>query len=70
MPSEISQSDKSKDHMILFHMYNLKINKINEPNRNSLTDTENGLMVAKGKEFGGLGEKGEAVNKYKLVVTK
>ena len=33
-------------------------------------DTENKLMVTRWEEIGGLGEKGEGINKYKLVVTK
>ena len=38
--------------------------------RNRLIDTENRLAVVKWKGFGGIGEKGEEIKKYKLVVTK
>ena len=33
-------------------------------------DTENRLMVARGARFRGLGERGEGIEKYRLVVTK
>ena len=41
-----------------------------KPNSNRLTNTENKLMVAGWEGFGGLGEKGEKIKKYKLVVIK
>ena len=50
-------------------MWNLK-NKINKQNGNRVIDAENRLMVARGERFGGLGEKGEGIKKYKLVVIK
>ena len=45
-------------------------NKTNKQKRNRFMDTENKLMVTRWEEIGGLGEKGEGINKYKLVVTK
>ena len=43
---------------------------MNKQNRNRLIDTENRLMVARGEGHRGLDEKGEGIEKYKLVVTK
>ena len=43
---------------------------MNKQNRNTLIDTENRLLVVRGRDVGGLGEKGEGIEKYKLVVTK
>ena len=39
-------------------------------NKNRIIDTESILMVAREKGFREMGEKGEGVKKYKLVVTK
>ena len=51
-------------------MWNLK-NKINEQTKqNRLANTENRLMVIRGRGAGVLGEKGEGTKKYRLVVTK
>ena len=50
------------------YMWNLK-NKINKHNRKRLTDTENFSTVARWEEVGRMGEKGEGIKKYKLVVT-
>ena len=38
-------------------------------NRNRLIGTENRLMVARGEGVGGLGGKGEGIEKYRLAVT-
>ena len=43
---------------------------MNKQNRNRVIDAENKLMVARGEGGGRLGEKGEGIKKYKLVVTK
>ena len=51
------------------YTWNLK-NKINKQNRNSLMDTENILMIARWELVEGLDEKGEGIEKYRLVVTK
>lgn len=45
-------------------IWNLKNNQI----KNKLIETENRLMAARGQGFRGPGEKGERINKYKLVV--
>ena len=50
-------------------MWNLK-NNINKQDRNRFIDTKNRLMVVRGEGTGGLGEKGEGIEQYKLVVTK
>ena len=50
-------------------MRNLKKN-INKQNGNGLIDTENGLMAARWDGVGGLGVKGEGIEKYRLVVTE
>ena len=50
-------------------MWNLK-HKINKQNRTSLISTENRLTVDRGEGCWGLGEKGEGIKKYKLVVTE
>ena len=47
-------------------MWNLK-NKINEPNRNKLIDTENKLRAARWEGFGGLGEEGEGTEDRRTV---
>ena len=41
----------------------------NKQNRNRIIDMENVLMAARW-EVGKIGEKGEGINKYKLVVTE
>ena len=51
------------------YMRNLKKN-INKQNGNGLIDTENGLMAARWDGVGGLGVKGEGIEKYRLVVTE
>ena len=43
---------------------------MNKQNRNRLIETENIFMVARGEGVGGMGEEGEGVKKYKLVVTE
>ena len=43
---------------------------MNKQNRNRLTDIENFQTVARWAGSQGLGEKGEGIKKYKLVVTK
>ena len=43
---------------------------MNKQNRNRFIDIENKLRVANWAGLGGLGEKGEGIKKYKLVVTK
>ena len=43
---------------------------MNNQNRNRFMDTEIKLVVARGEGFGELGEKGEGIKKYKLIVTK
>ena len=48
------------------YMWNLK-NKIKQ-NRNRLIDTENILVVARLEGVGVMGEKGEGIKKYKLVI--
>ena len=47
-------------------MWNLK-NKINEPNRNKLIDTENKLRAARWEGFGGRGEEGEGTEDRRTV---
>ena len=51
------------------YMRNLKKN-INKQNGNGLIDTENGLMAARWDGVGGLGVKGEGIEKYRLVITE
>ena len=48
---------------------NLK-NKINNQNRNRLIDTENILIVARGRGLEGMYKKGEGIKKYKLIVAE
>ena len=43
---------------------------MNKQNGNRLIDTENRLKVAREEVIGGLGEKGEGIEKYRLVVTE
>ena len=43
---------------------------MNKQNRNRIIDTENVLMVARGEGFGGLVQKGEGIEKYRLIVTE
>ena len=43
---------------------------MNKENRNRLIDADNGLVVATGEGLGGLGVKGEGIQKYRLVVTE
>ena len=43
---------------------------MNKQNRNRFIDTEHKLMVTRGEEGWGMGEKGERIKKYKLMVTK
>ena len=43
---------------------------MNKQNRNRLIDTENVLMVARWERVRGMGEKGEEIKKYRLVVTE
>ena len=43
---------------------------MNKQNRIRLIDTENKLMVARGRGHGRLCEKGEGIKKYRLVVAK
>ena len=66
--SATSQTEKTSPHDFTF-LGNLK-KTINKENRNRLTDTENRLMVAKWERIWRLGEKGERIDKYRLVVTK
>ena len=56
----------------MFHLYvkSKEHNKWTNKNGNRLIDTENRLIVARGEEFGRVGEKGEGIKKYKLVVTE
>ena len=57
MLSEISQSEKDKYHMIsLMYVWNL-MTKLNQQNRNRLTDSENRLTTASVGRVGGAGEK-------------
>ena len=51
-------------------MCNLKNNINGQANRNRLIDKENRLMVARGEGIGALGEKGEGIEKYRLVGAK
>ena len=51
------------------YMRNLK-KTINKQNGNRLIDTEDGLMAARWDGVGGLGVKGEGIEKYRLVVTE
>ena len=44
--------------------------KQNKQNRNRLIDTENIWQLSDGRGFGGMGEKGEGIKKYRLVVTE
>ena len=44
--------------------------EINKDNRHRLTDTEDILIVANGRELRGLGKKCEEIKNYKLVVTE
>ena len=48
-------------------MWNLKNNR-NKQNRNRLVDTENRQTLSEGSRVGGLGERGEGIEKYKSVV--
>ena len=50
-------------------MWNLK-NNISKQNRNRLRGTKNRLMGADGRGVGGLCEKGEGIERYRLVVTE
>ena len=43
---------------------------MNNQNSNRFMDTEIKLVVARGEGFGELGEKGEGIKKYKLIVTE
>ena len=43
---------------------------MNQQNRNTLTGRENILTVANGREVGRMGEIGEGMKKYKLIVTE
>ena len=43
---------------------------MNKQNRNRLIVTENRLMVARGEGIWGLGEPGDGIKTYKLVVTE
>ena len=43
---------------------------MNKQNRNRLIDTENILTVARWEGGWGMGEKGEEIRKYRLVVTE
>ena len=43
---------------------------MNKHTRKRLIDTENIFIVARWKGVGRMGEKGEGINKYKLVVTE
>ena len=61
MLTEISQMRKTNT--TFFHLYVESKNK-NKWNRNKLIDTQNKLSCQMG---GRLGEKGEVINKYKLV---
>ena len=51
------------------YMWNLK-NNISKQNRNRLRGTKNRLMGADGRGVGGLCEKGEGIERYRLVVTE
>ena len=46
------------------------MDKIRTKNRKRLIDTENRLMADRGEKCWGLGEEGEGIEKYKLVVKK
>ena len=43
---------------------------MNKQNRNRLIDTENKLMATRWEGGKGVGERGEGIKKYKLVITK
>ena len=55
--------------MHIYQQLNLK-NIDNKQNRNRLIDKENILTVTRWEGLGEMGEKGDGINKYKLVVTE
>ena len=48
----------------------IKKKYVSKQNRNKLIDTEHRLTVARGEGAGGLGEKGEGIEKCRLIITK
>ena len=70
MLSEMSVREIQKYHMISLICGIERTIQMNKQNRNRLIDTENRLTVARREGIGGLNEKSEGIEKYKLEVTK
>ena len=72
MLSEISQTEKDKYHMISLFLWNLKkkTNKATHQNRHRPIDTENKLVVARGKRGGRTDNIGKGVQTPNCKINK